>query len=654
MTVRFRFRSCLAFIALAGFVGYTFDDLLFGDRVPIYRDLLCFVLPFKHFLGEHLRHGTLPLWNPWIYMGTPFLASLQSGVFYPPSVLLALPFPLGLNLFLFAHYWIALGGTFLWLRRRELTVTAAAVGSLTFVLGGYLVSMLTLSNNLQSAAWTPWILLCWENIEREGGFFPSVSLVLVLACQLLGGAPEIFLMTLFALAARAAFLSGSPTRNFSRLGLALTLVAAITAFQILPTLEYLAESPRFRPLAFDEITYWSLEPVSLLQLLLPHSSALAAQADLNTLGRMIEKQIPWIYSIYLGLVPLCLAIGGLVRGHERRFWGTLIVVAIVLALGKHLPVLPWLVESLPGIFGRFRYPEKFYFLVALGASVMAAEGAEALFRRERTAVRVTAISTIVLLVVGACLFLLGSFDRPRFLELTAILTGEPLSLRAFGPLADDLILKSHRLLLVLGAFLALQYFSGRSILRRPAFCALTVALVGVDLASVHHNANLSMRWSDLAREPLIVDAAELARSHRRIFHYQTMSAAPAGLAAPGPVSGLEEWQNPFQTAGDLRHYSIVSWRTLFLNLGMVHSVGTVGGFDGIRRSSAETLRKALSLVPQERAVALLRIFGVADLIGPVPLQVKSLEPIAPSGPRVGYVYRIPQPLPLAYLVSRIG
>ena len=46
-------------------------------------------------------------------MGAPYLANLQSGVFYPPSLLLLLPLPLGFNLFLFAHYLIALSGAWM-------------------------------------------------------------------------------------------------------------------------------------------------------------------------------------------------------------------------------------------------------------------------------------------------------------------------------------------------------------------------------------------------------------------------------------------------------------------------------------------------------------------------------------------------------------
>ncbi len=108
MMERVSLKGSLCLLLLLGIVVAAAPDLLNPDRIPGYRDLLIFVIPFKHFLSDHLRHGQIPLWNPWVYLGTPFLASLQSGVFYPPSVLLFLPFPLGFNLFLLSHFFLAL------------------------------------------------------------------------------------------------------------------------------------------------------------------------------------------------------------------------------------------------------------------------------------------------------------------------------------------------------------------------------------------------------------------------------------------------------------------------------------------------------------------------------------------------------------------
>ena len=61
------------------------------------------------------------------------------------------------------------------------------------------------------------------------------------------------------------------------------------------------------------------------------------------------------------------------------------------------------------------------------------------------------------------------------------------------------------------------------------------------------------------------------------------------------------------------------WGVMYLNTPMVHGVGTLSGGDGIARSSDNIMRNATSIVPRDRAVKLIRIFGAAWLAGTDPL-----------------------------------
>ncbi len=184
---------------------WTFSGLLHADQIPAYRDLLLFVVPIKYFLGEELRRGEIPLWNPYIHLGTPFLAGLQGAVFYPLSLLLVIPFPLGFNLFLLAHYAVALVGMWRLLRYRGMSVSTTAVGSLGFVLGGYLVSMLNVTNHLQAAVWTPWLIVAWARYRDTGELRHWLIFVALAAVQVLAGAPEVLLMTIVVLVSWTAY-----------------------------------------------------------------------------------------------------------------------------------------------------------------------------------------------------------------------------------------------------------------------------------------------------------------------------------------------------------------------------------------------------------------------------------------------------------------
>src|SRR4051812_24170546 len=51
-------------------------------------DILQAYLPYYSFLGEHLRHGHIPGWNPHQFAGAPFAADPQSGWMQLPVMVL--------------------------------------------------------------------------------------------------------------------------------------------------------------------------------------------------------------------------------------------------------------------------------------------------------------------------------------------------------------------------------------------------------------------------------------------------------------------------------------------------------------------------------------------------------------------------------------
>ena len=50
-------------------------------------DLLLENYPWKQFIVQSLRQGQIPLWNPYLFTGLPFLAAGQHSALYPLSVL---------------------------------------------------------------------------------------------------------------------------------------------------------------------------------------------------------------------------------------------------------------------------------------------------------------------------------------------------------------------------------------------------------------------------------------------------------------------------------------------------------------------------------------------------------------------------------------
>jgi Bacterial membrane protein YfhO len=629
-------------------------DLLSADRIPAYRDLLVFVVPFKHFLATHLHRFEPPLWNPWLNMGTPFLASLHSAVFYPLSVSLFLPFPLGFNVFLVAHFVVAAAGLWLLSRERGLSPASCAVGALVFALGGCLVSLVNLTSLLQAVVWMPWVLLLWTRLLRAPGYGNFALTTIVLAILVLGGAPEIVLMVLTVLAAWTVFASpASAARRLRHLAMLTAVVVAtlgLVAFQLLPTAEYVRQSDRNGPLPFTEVATWSMQPISLVQLLLPHVAP--AGASIEAGRRMLETAEPLIHSIYLGLIPLCLAVATVGPG-EARFWRIVAIVGLVLALGSATPVLRALYEALPLLVGRFRYPEKFYCVVHFVAAILAAEGAERCVAGDRRVEAVSKTTAIALLVVASGVVALRWSSPAAYLQVVAAMTGSFAPMTRYVPLAEDLAARATVAVVLLGSFWGILALRRYGTISRVTLGWAIAAFVAVDLVTVAHGMNPTVAWSDLYGRRPIFDVDQLRSRRERVFLYQTVSAPYPGQT-PRPIPGLEHQLQFPQSAKTVDEAAANLWQAMFSNVPIVAGVGTLSGDDdGITRRSDIELREALSDVSQDAAVKLLRTFGVAGLAGTTPLTASSVELERRERDPMLFVYRVRDPVPAAYLASRL-
>jgi hypothetical protein len=66
--------------------------LVFGDVVAgsarLWGDFVSWYFPSREYVAESLRAHRLPLWNPFMDAGMPFLGEADHGLFYPPALLL--------------------------------------------------------------------------------------------------------------------------------------------------------------------------------------------------------------------------------------------------------------------------------------------------------------------------------------------------------------------------------------------------------------------------------------------------------------------------------------------------------------------------------------------------------------------------------------
>lgn len=338
---------------------------------------------------ERFSEGELPLWNPYMNAGAPFLADPQTAVFYPLRLLTIAQLALrdanaghdvyaALQLEMTVH--VLLAGVFMYAFLRALTreaaesqevsILASFIGAVVFAFGGYLSAYPQLQLPImESAIWAP--LVFWGIFEATR--YPErvawrglMGAALALTLSVLAGHPQTFVLLGYAAVAYLLFrLWGQGPWRVRLLAIALfgILVLMLSAVQLLPTFEFQMQTYR-QGFSFED-----------------KSNGLAAQDIVQVLFPSVLSEWSPLYIGISGFILLVLAVW--LRVHGYIFWAGLALVALVLSFGRNLALYSLLYVILPG-YSFFRGQERAAFLVVIAAAVLVALGALRLFKEPLT------------------------------------------------------------------------------------------------------------------------------------------------------------------------------------------------------------------------------------------------------------------------------
>lgn len=145
-------------------------ELLVGGTV-LAQDTATFFYPMYTFLGESLRSGNIPMWNPYQMSGTPFAADPQSGWMYLPAMgfFAVLPVALAAKAIMVFHLFLAGVGAYALARALGMPVSAALLSGVAYEFTGYLYDRNTCCFAYMVAAWLPFPVLFVELAMRSRG-----------------------------------------------------------------------------------------------------------------------------------------------------------------------------------------------------------------------------------------------------------------------------------------------------------------------------------------------------------------------------------------------------------------------------------------------------------------------------------------------------
>ena len=400
-------------------VGIPHNELL--------SDLILENYVWKRFIVQALHNRQIPLWNPYLFAGLPFLAAGQHSALYPFSILFyILPLARAYGYFTVLQFFLAGLFTFIYCRVIGVNRFGALIAGITYMLSAFFIASVVFTMIIAAAAWLPLLLTMIEIVvrkqEEKGPVayspIPYIAVgAVALGFQLLAGHVEISLYVLLVMGfyalCRLAILWWRQRNWPVVLRLASWLVVMVAlglglgAVQFIPLYEVVRLNFRQGSVPYSQVVSWAFPPRRLIAFLVPdffgnpsHHSyrdvltwrtvhlALNAYGQLNPNGPHSTNWGVKNYvegGSYLGLLPLLLvavaAISRLRRDTTLRshVWLYVILIALSLAFTFGTPLYAILFYAFPGV-NQLHSPFRWVFPYTFGVAVLAGIGADRLAR----------------------------------------------------------------------------------------------------------------------------------------------------------------------------------------------------------------------------------------------------------------------------------
>ncbi len=414
-------------LALLVLVALFFWKLAFTNLILARGDTFLYFYPYWQYRAQALLAGRLPLWNPLLFMGAPFLANSQAGVLYPFNWPLAVfAAPVAVKIAVLAHVGLAALGAYTFARRAlGQSALAAVMAGVLFALGGYVTAQVEHVNQLQGLAWLPWAFLFAHRLAIRSKPPPVrqsiLGLAIVFALQLLAGHAQTLVITGVGVALYMLVLgiagARAPTTDDRRRTTGLQSIPMSSEPPGLrrhaegslksqrrshpPTHSYTRTLTHSLASTLTHLHTSTLLPAALLALLLSAAQllptlelsaqslrggglalreALSFSLDPRLLGRALlpaySRALFSEFVAFSGVAGLVLAVLGWRRSPAGWALLALCVLGLGFALGAYNPVYAGLALLPP--FNLFRVPARWLLLLAFGLALLAGQGLDAI------------------------------------------------------------------------------------------------------------------------------------------------------------------------------------------------------------------------------------------------------------------------------------
>ncbi len=329
-------------------------------------------------IADHIKHGRLVMWDPWVAGGSPDFAEPSFGTTSPLLLFVGLlthSFLRG-----FVAYWMILwilgaNGMLLLAKYLGSPLWGAAAVTLGYAASGFYTGHAEHTSFICSIAYLPWVLWRFDRGLAAGSYWPGVQTGVLLGLSALGGYPAFTIITpgflLLWGCGKIWFESSERLRGLFRLGVLLCVIVAVAAAVCSPAyISFLRDAHGYTDRAgpLPRVVALSVNRLAP-QALTTFASPFIALLDMGPKALWPETDVS-MCSLYMGGAASLLALLGLNWKRASRNWLLLMAGFFwCCAVGNALPVRGWIYDWIPPT-RYFRNPALFSEYVILLLAVL--------------------------------------------------------------------------------------------------------------------------------------------------------------------------------------------------------------------------------------------------------------------------------------------
>ncbi|MDZ7315786.1 MAG: YfhO family protein [candidate division KSB1 bacterium] len=388
-----------------------FFPIVFENKIPPSSDIIAWKGNAHSILEARKQYSYTPLWANNVFSGMPaHLISLWPPFEQPARYLLdALAWVIKWQAL---YYLIGAVGMILLMRTLGVSTLPASFSAVAFVWWPNLVGLLEAGHNgkVQTILLMPLVIFLFLRWMRKADLLNFLLFTIGFSLAVRAGHYQIVFYLVLALCFFGVVelyrLFKEKRSSAAALRIVLTAVAlgvgaAMSAFHVLQVQEYSKYSIRggtgeegSTGLDLDYATQWSLHPGEMYNFIIPrfwggHSSQLYTG---DAVPQLQNRVIPGYWghmpftstTDYMGVVTIFFALAGIglcLRRGEVKALTAMMLLSLLLAFGRHFPLVYRLFFDWVPFFNKFRVPTMIVVLVMFSVSVLAGFGLNAFMSR---------------------------------------------------------------------------------------------------------------------------------------------------------------------------------------------------------------------------------------------------------------------------------